>query len=431
MHRDSNVSGDPRSPSAASWRIAIASMIALLAGASTLTVFGLGMFIKPLQAEFGWTLTQVSAANSVVAFGCIVSSMVQGFLIDRFGARRIILISAPLLGLAFASLSMLQGNLMLFYLAWLLIPLLGVGTWAGSYAKIIANWFDYKLGLALGIASVGVGLGSALIPALTHMLLEHYGWRGAYVGIGAVSVAIAWPVAFWFLRDRPSDAPNTGQHTAQRASASSWGHSLAQAARLRPYWALIAAFTLLGFVTTGIATHLVPMLINGGVGPRAATLGQTTMGIGLILGRLIAGYCLDRLPTIGVAATTMSGLILGFTGFAVLGVAPESMYLFAFLIGVGIGAEFDLLGFYVRRYFGTRAYGRLYCSIFAAFQLGAAVGSVAVAAAATQFGSYAPVLLLMAGMVFCAILLFGALGPLPDRALPTTEMPTTPLAGAG
>ena len=405
------------------WRIVFASMIALLCGASTLTIFGLGMFVKPLQTEFGWSLTQISLANTIVSLSCVVSSIAQGILIDRFGPRRIVLISVPLLGLCFASMYFLPNDLRLFYLAWMLIPLLGVGTWTGSYAKVIAAWFDRRLGVALGIASIGVGLGSALMPPLTHTLLSLYGWRLTYVWIGALSVGIALPVVYFNLYDAPASRGLADVSAAVKTGARQPAYRLSQAFGSRTFWFLIAGFALLGFVTTGVATHLVPMLMNAGIDGQHAALGQSLLGVGLILGRLTAGYCLDRLPAARVSTGSLLGPLLGCGGYAVFGVGSHSMYVFAFLIGIGIGAEFDLLGFYVRRYFGTLAYGKLYGSIFASFQFGSGVGSVAVAAGTAYFGSYAPMLALMAGFVAIVIGLLASLGPLPstardDRATP-------------
>jgi MFS family permease len=421
MHDNENTADMDTSPPSRGlmlmqWRIVFASMIALLCGASTLTIFGLGMFVKPLQAEFGWSLTQISLANTIVSFCCVVSSIAQGILIDRFGARRIVLISVPLLGVSFALMYFLPNDLRLFYLAWLLIPLLGVGTWTGAYAKVISAWFDRRLGVALGIASIGVGLGSALMPPLTHALLSLYGWRVAYMGIGVLSVGIALPVVYFNLYDTPASRGMTVAPRAAHRAAPESEYRLSQAFRLRTFWFLVASFALLGFVTTGVATHLVPMLMNAGIDGRHAALGQSLLGIGLIAGRLTAGYCLDRFPAVTVSTVSLLGPVLGCGGYAIFGIDINSMYLFASLIGIGIGAEFDLLGFYVRRYFGKLSYGKLYGSIFASFQFGSGIGSVAVAAGTAYFGGYAPMLALMAGLVAVVIGLLPSLGPMPGAA---------------
>lgn len=134
-------------------------------------------------------------------------------------------------------------------------------------------------------------------------------------------------------------------------------------------------------------------------------MAQSVLGVGVILGRLAAGYLLDRFPTALITTVSLLAPTLGFAGFAVLGVQTGTMSLLAVLIGIGIGAEIDLLGFYIRRHFGNLSYGKLYCSIFAVFQLGSAIGAVGIAYGATRFNGYAPMLMLMAVFTVIAMLL--------------------------
>ena len=395
----------PRGLRIAQWRVVFASMVGLIGGASTLTIYGLGMFVRPLQNEFGWSLTQISFANALVSLSGIVSALVQGVLIDRFGARRVVLVSLPLLCVGFASMYFLPDNLAVFYIGWLLIPLLGAGTWVGSYAKAIAGWFDDRLGLALGVAAIGAGLGAALMPTLTHMLLVAYGWRLAYVSIGALSLVVVVPIVYLNLYDRPADRGFQWQPRTGRQGTYDRDVEVRGALKQYAFWALVAAFLLLGFNTTGMALHLVPMLLRAGLPGADAALAQSLMGAGVILGRLAAGYLLDRVPAVCVTVLSLLGPTLGFAGFGLFGVHAGWLDLFACLIGLGIGAEIDLLGFYVRRRFGTLAYGKLYCSIFAVFQLGSGLGAVAIAYAATRLNGYGPVLLFMAALSATALCL--------------------------
>jgi MFS family permease len=304
--------------------------------------------------------------------------------------------------LGFSAMYFLPNSLIAFYTAWFLIPLLGVGTWSGSFAKVVTNWFDRNLGLALGIAALGAGLGSAIIPALSHILLDAFGWRLAYVWIGALCVFIALPAVYLNLIDKPSDRGLVGECTAKRLADSPGQYTWSAACRSRPFWSLSVSFTLLGFYSTGTATHLVPMLNLAGVTNRSAAICQTVMGIGIMLGRVAAGYCLDRLPTSLVTAGSLIPPILGLYGFAYFGAQPGWIYLYAVLAGAGVGAEFDLLGFYVKRQFGISSYGKIYCTIFGFFQVGAGIGAVSFAVGAATFGGYTPVLYLTGGLVAIA-----------------------------
>ncbi|MFM0608368.1 MFS transporter [Paraburkholderia sediminicola] len=420
----------PRRLAIAQWRVVFAALIGLVGGASTLTIYGLGMFVRPLQAEFGWSLTQISFANTLVSLSGIVSAFAQGILIDRFGARRVVLVSLPLLCLSFASMYFLPDSLLVFYIGWLLIPLLGAGTWVGSYAKAIAAWFDDRLGLALGVAAIGAGLGAAVIPALTHTLLVAYGWRLAYVWIGALSMVVVLPMVYFNLYDKPADRGFQWRPHMRRAGMQDRDVTVREALRQHAFWVLIVAFMLLGFNTTGIALHMVPMLLRDGVSTGQAAAAQSIMGVGVILGRLAAGYLLDRLPSALVTAVSLLGPTLGFAGFALLGAHPVSMNVLAALIGIGIGAEIDLLGFYVRRHFGTFAYGKLYCSIFAIFQFGSGVGAVGIAYGATRLNGYGPMLLLMAAFSAAAIGLLATVKVVRHPACGTFTAVENPVAKA-
>lgn len=398
-------------------RVVFASFIGLVCGATTLTVFGLGMFVGPLRAEFGWSVTQISLANTIASFSCILSSILQGFLIDRFGSRRVVLVSMLLMDLGFSAMYFMPDNLMIFYIGWFFIPLLGVGTWSGAFAKVITSWFDKNLGLALGLASLGAGLGSAIMPALTHALLGAFGWRLAYVWIGACSVFIALPAIYLNLVNKPSDRGFVCEMAVTHLPNPPENYTLGAALRNRSFWYLATSFALLGFYSTGMATHLVPMLTLAGVTIKSAAICQTVMGVGIMLGRIVAGYFLDRLSTSVVTAGSLVTPFIGLVSFAYFGTQPGWIYLYAILVGAGIGAEFDLLGFYVRRQFGIYSYGKIYGVIFACFQFGAGLGAVGFAVGAATYGGYAPVLYLTGGLVAVAATILCSLNQ-PAASLP-------------
>ncbi len=404
------------------WWVVFASFIGVTLGASTLTIFGLGMFIKPLEAEFGWTRTQIASANTIVSFSVMLIAMLQGVLIDKFGVRKIVLTSVPLLGLSVMSLYFLPANLAIFYFSWIAISLCGLGTWSGSYTKVTVAWFEKRLGLALGFTSVGVGVGAAIVPPIALALQANFGWRLAYVGLGLLSIVVVLPIVWAFIFDKPSDkgVPREGEEAINGLAARvipDDGLTFKQAAATSSFKYMLAAFILLGFTTTGIATHQIPMLIDGGNSPARAAFIQSMMGLGLIFGRLAAGYLLDKMRTVVVAVLFLSGPIIGFLGYSLLGVASGYEVLWAVLIGAGIGGEFDLLGYYIRRYFGRISFGKLYGVLFGLFQFGAGIGAVAIAVGRAKMGGYPPMLMLMAFFALIATLLLTRLGPqLPSPA---------------
>ena len=183
------------------WRVVAASAAALAFGPSTIAVLSLGLFMRSFEQEFGWSRTQVAIATTLVSYMIVLVSPLQGWLIDRHGARRVILCSIPAFGVGICALALLPPVLWVYYAAWIIIPILGIGAFPLSYLKATGGWFSRRLGLALGIANSGVAIGSMLIPLLVGYLIAHYGWRFAWLGLGAIVLLFTLPLAWRFIHD--------------------------------------------------------------------------------------------------------------------------------------------------------------------------------------------------------------------------------------
>ncbi|MFJ8826888.1 MFS transporter [Streptomyces sp. NPDC102467] len=197
------------------WRTAMASTLGLACGPSVLAVTTFGAFIAPLHREFGWGIPAIGLASSILSITLVFISPVQGLLVDRFGGRRVILWSSPFFALSLMAMYFLPDSLPAFYLGWVLIPLCGLGLWPVSYLRLTAGWFERRLGLALGVANSGIGIGTVLVPILTTVLIGTWGWRAAYLGLGMVAL-IAFPVAYFLLAEpRPrADGRRVGVESA-------------------------------------------------------------------------------------------------------------------------------------------------------------------------------------------------------------------------
>ena len=381
------------------WATAFASAVGLAFGPSVLQYMTLGVFTPYLRRDFGWSLSQISLAATLLAIMTMVASPLQGLLVDRFGARRIILVSLPLFGLGYAALSLMTGSLAQFYLLWALLPLLGIGLWPASWVKATSSWFELKLGLAIGIATTGIGVGAMIFPIVIHELTEATGWRSAFAAIGLASILVAWPTAFRHVRDG-----------AVKASASRPDERHEAAAGRATFWLLMAAFGLLGLYSVAILIHLVTILEGNGVARSTAVAAQSALGAFMILGRLGSGYIVDRVSVRFVVPAFATAAVLALCGLAAGATGAGAMLAAAFA-GLLIGAEIDVLGFVVKRYFGLRRYGTLYGVLFAMFQLGGAVGVLALGRMREVSGSYVGGLVGLATACAGAAILFALLGP--------------------
>ncbi len=384
----------------------LASVAGLAFGPSAIAVLGFGVFVRPLEAEFGWTRTQVSLASVIISWMIVLVSPLQGILIDRFGARPVVLASIPAFAAGIAALYLLPDNLAVFYLMWVIIPVLAIGLWPLAYLRAVSTWFDRRLGLAIGIANAGIGIGSALVPLIAGSLIAAYGWRSGYLGLAIIALVVTWPMAWLFLREQPASATAT---TANAAAAPAFGVTFKEAARTRTFWLLGGAYFFLGVINTALITQQIPMLIDSGITPQAAAFVQSIFGIAMMVGRLGTGYIIDRIFAPRVMIVVALGAAAACAMYGV-GVSGGMVYVCACLIGLVVGAEFDVLAFMIKRYFGMIAYGRLYGVIFAIFQFGAGIGAAALPISRGYFGSYTPGLYSFGIILVLSALVFSRLG---------------------
>ena len=414
------------------WWVLLASFVGMLFGTAAILVFSLGVFIQPLQQEFGWTRAQISVAAAIIVWVSVLTQPIQGILIDRYGVRRVVLPSIPIFTVPLALLYFLPSNIFVFYAAWIVITFCGLALWNGSYNKVMAAWFDRKLGLAVGIVSAGQGAGAALVPALSQSLISHFGWRLAYVGLAAITLIVTLIFNLLFLRDKPADKElQPDGDLGPRVAASGVpgmeaGYSFREAVRLRSFWIIATAFFLLGTMSTAIVTHQVPMLIDGGLPPARAALVASAFGVSLIVGRLIAGVLLDWIFAPYVMIATLLGPIAGLLMYARGGTGDEA-FVWSALIGFGVGAEFDVLGYLIPRYFGRQAFGKLYGVLLSAFQFGGGIGAAVLGIVRTAHGNYTPGLWGILATTSFAAVLFGTLGP---YATPTRRRGPTDISPA-
>ncbi|MGA0806303.1 MAG: MFS transporter [Pseudohongiellaceae bacterium] len=347
----------------------LGAMIGLALGPSVLANLTVTAYIAPIEQEFGWLRSDVSFAFSLVAYMIVVVSPLQGMLVDRFGPRRVVLTSIPLFALSLAAIYFTPANIYVFYLLWALVPIAGLGLWPLGYLQAVTPWFDRKLGLALGCANAGIGVGSTFLPMLViGPLIAAYSWRHALLVLALLVLCVSWPVVAYCLRD-----PQAGDHAARKLAAASraFGLSFREAAREPTFRMLCLAFFLLGITATSLVTQQVPLLRDAGWTAEETTRLQTTFGFGLLFARIAVGFIIDHVFAPRVMTAVSCGGALACVLYAV---QPEFGYVSAILIGLLLGAEFDVLAFLIKRYYGNAAYGRVYGVVFGVFYLGSAVG---------------------------------------------------------
>ena len=402
------------------WWNVLACFFGLALSYAMFTVFAFGTFVTSLEAEFGWQRGPMSLALTIANITVVVVSPLMGSLVDRIGVRRVMLVSVSLMGLCVASMSQLSGNIWHYYLMHLLIPLLGAGTLPLTYSRVIIAWFAKRRGLALGISLAGFGVGATLIPSLAQFIIENWGWRVAYLVFAGLILLVSLPLTWLLMRETPremglrvdGEMPDRAQAECAPGDPAALGLSSKEAMGERSYWLIFGSFLLVGVGITSVLAHLVPMLIGRGVAPATAALCMSSLGLGLIFGRILAGYLMDRFFAPHVAAVFLSGLLLGVVILA-SGAAGPIVFLAAILVGLATGSEISEIAYMVSRYFGQRAFGLIYGTMFAAFQVGSAAGAYAMGRYHDFAGDYIDALWMVAVLVAAGTALVLMLGKYP------------------
>src|SRR5215831_8817078 len=200
------------------WYIVIAAALGLFVSYGPLVVYSFGVFLKPIDGELGWGRSRVSLALSLSLAAMALGSPVAGRLLDRFGPRKVILPGALIFGLALMSFPFVRPPV-LFYAPFILSGLAGSTTGMVAYLSVVSRWFDRRRGLALGLAMIGIGAGSFVLPPISQILIDAAGWRQAYAMLGLASIIVTLPVAGLFLKPSP-DAMGLAPDGAPEASSA-------------------------------------------------------------------------------------------------------------------------------------------------------------------------------------------------------------------
>jgi len=233
-----------------------------MVGFGAIVVYGFGVLLKPVSAEFGWSRETLATAFACASFTLGLTSPVLGILLDRFGPKRVIVPCVAAFGLAFASLALLQHSRLQLFATFILLGAVGNATAQMGYARVVSTWFERHRGMGLAIFMAGTTVGSILVPPTAQALIGRLGWRWTCIALGSAPMAIAIPLVLLVVREKSG-------HAARHAATTS-GASVAAAMGNRAFWILAVVLFLTAMSTTGTITHLSPLLTDRGISARGA-----------------------------------------------------------------------------------------------------------------------------------------------------------------
>lgn len=395
------------------WWVVGTAAIALSLGPAPVVVFSFSVFLKPLAQELHSGRAAISLAFTLFNLMIGICTPVAGTLTDRFPARKIILPCASACVLVLFASNALSSKLWGIYAFYLALGMFGSGTSIVPYSKVVSQWFDRRRGIALGLMAVGGGLAAVIMPSLAQQLITKVGWRLAYTTIALPTLLIAIPLIAAFLKERPEDmgtAPDGSSQLAATVQPSDEGMSWREAWHTSTFWRVLCAYCFVGTGIHGCFIHMAALLNDRGSSLKVAALASSLIGAGSITGRLLSGYLLDRFFAPKVAAVTFGGVALAMALLGVFGRIHVALAA-AFVIGLGFGAEGDIIAYLISRYFGLLSFGEIYGYAFSAFVITGGLGPLLMGVGLDRTGSYLIPLMAFSAAALIAVLFVARLGP--------------------
>lgn len=367
----------------------------------------LGLFLKSMTAEFGWSRTTFSTVVAMASLANIIILPIAGYLVDRFGPRRIIAIGAVLGCATYAALSLANSYAELIVLIMLAVAAGNLASYP-AFMSLAQRWFDKRLGFALAITSTGLAVGVAIFSFVISQTIETSGWRAAFVTVGLVALVFGLLNVIFLVRDDDGTELRTAAADDTAACVES-SETLRAAITTSDFWLYTSSFTLIIFGVVGCNFHLPAMLSDRGALPGLIATVVAVGAAGSLFGRLVTGILLDRYSVMRVASVFFIGQAVGFV--LLLGGLQWALPA-SFLLGAVQGAEVDVMGYVVARRFGRSAYARIFGTCFGITLLGAMIGPMAMATIFDRTGSYDLGLMLLPILPVIALVLLWRVQPL-------------------
>ena len=352
--------------------------------------YAFGVLLVTFVREFGWSRGAISGALSLHLLAYGVAAPLVGIAFDRYDRRTLLAGSGLLLGLATASLALLQSQWHLYVLYGLVAGIATSGLGFVPHVRIIAEWFVRRKGLALGLALAGSGAGSLLAPVV-QSLIDLLGWRRALVVFGGFIICTTCPATWWGQREPPAPP---ARPAARDQGPRPLGHHRAL------IW-LGVAYAFHGFLAHMILAHEAAYLVDLGFDTLFATSLLGGIGLFSVGGNVLWGLLSDRWGSLrasaGAFAVSLIGLLL-LLGLPFLR-GPVPAVAQVILSGLGFGGLTASLGSLMMERFGGSRFGEVYGIMVLVFSMGSLGGPLVAGIAYDLTQSYAAAFTLAAAAV--------------------------------
>lgn len=392
---------------AKSWPVVLGSAIGLGTGFSTWAYVS-STFVLPLNEAFGWSRGEIASVAATGLLGGLIAPFFGG-MVDRIGVRPVLIVSTILFGLLYLALTLVDGSLVAYYGIFTFLGMAGLGTIGITYTRAITSWFAASRGLALGLGLLGVSIAALLLPPVLSSAMATYGWQAGFYIMGGLALLLGLPAAVFLVRERPREI-------AEKVSTP-WKRIVATPV----FWILFVAIIVVNIPGTGILGQLQPLLEDAGLSRGQAATTLSIYAAAVFAGRICFGYLLDRISP-PLVATIAFGLPSIGAALLIDGqVTVVEAAFVAALLGLSAGAEIDIMGFFVARYFGLKHYSSLFGAMMTALVIANASGNVFFGRVFDAAGSYSSALVWSIGGYVLSALMMLSLIRIKPRPLDSAE----------
>ena len=419
------------------WVIVAATFLIALVTVGGRSAFG--VFVVPMSEEFGWSRSTISLAASL---GFLVNGLSQPFvgrMFDTLGGRRVILASLATVGIMTIFLALTFHILFLILVFGVLMSIAWSGASLTTTSALLSRWFRRQRTTVLSLSTAGASAGGLLLVPLAMTILQRTDWRLTWVALGVLILIVAWPLAFFFLQDDPTDLgllPDGDQSFADgcqgnptRAAGPLEADSWRVALHSWPFWQLSGAYCVCGFTTAILTTHFIPYAIDRGFTPSTAATALGVMNGLNVVGVIVMGALADR-----CGRKNLLAFVYAARGgaYALLLLAPDpwSLWGFAAITGFSYWATAPLTTSLTADVYGLKTLGTLGGVTFLVHQVGGAASIQFAGLMRDIAGSYtlpftmAGLLLLPAALSAFSIREKQYSGKERDRPVSTSAVPT-------
>ena len=340
--------------------LTVAGLIVVIMVGSGMPWYAMGIFFSPLVEEFGWGRGAYSVATSVYLLFASLSAVVIGRLVDRWGSRRVMLISTVAMTLTWLLMSQMgrvawPSTLWQLYIVYALLGVGGMALGGVPTSALIARWFSSKRGMAMGFSAVGGSLPGVILVPLSAPLIAGYGWRAVACVFGLL-VFLSLPFTVWVLRDPPEERDSLSGRAEIEVTEAITGR---QALRMVAFWLIGIACLLAQSGSAAVQLHAVPFMMDRGLTRAAASNTWGLLALAAVVGKIGLGWAADRSSARVVLSIS---LLLQATSVMIALALPSlsALRLFAVLFGLGMGGQNCTRALLVAEYFGTWAYGTIW-----------------------------------------------------------------------